>query len=69
MGCLHAEQPVFGKIGVRPAVVGQAPAIVIMFAMTLEQDTPQASPNQTIQVTEHRRVRRVFEIFNQPLVV
>ena len=61
MGCFHAGQPLFGKERVRPAIRGRTSPVVVVFAMTFEQDAPQATSNQTVRAAEHVRIGRVFE--------
>ena len=62
MSRVRAVQPMLGKVGVGPAIMGYAPPVVVVLAMTLEPISPRATSNQTIQAAEHARVGRVFEV-------
>ncbi len=63
MGCFHVEQPLLGQESVRPTIVGRSSTVVVLLAMSLEQNATQATSNQMIQAAKHVRVGRVFEVF------
>ena len=53
MGSFHAEQPMLGKVGVRPTIPRRFSTVVVISAMTLEQDSPQPTSNPFVGVLLH----------------
>src|SRR5271156_7184464 len=60
MGCFQAIQPVFGKVGISPALMIRSSATTFP-ALPFAEDASQPHPYPAVQIRE-RRLVAVFEI-------